>query len=426
MANDGTAGARRETRLLLATIAISVGMLLLLARFRFPEEAARQTVEPAPAPLERLAARATFDELAGIMADLERRILPVITVLAGQDDAGLAYVPAVRMTPDRAVAMLPGDSRLAAVNGATAPAILMRDAVRELIVVEPPVPGTGAAVPATGGRPGPRYVAVVEVSGGTPAVRPVYVGRTDTFADPGWSDPLLNIAAAQQSMPAGAAVFSLDGAFIGLATGRGGGVAIVPAMTLRHVAETAPAAPARRADLPFEVQPLTPDLAKAAGARRGVMISYVSDPKLPVLSGDVVRSIDGEAVTSVGGYQALVQSRKPGAFVELVVVRRGDPQTLAVTALEADGAQPAGAASEFGAVLRQVSGAGAEVVRIESGTPAFRAGIRQGDLIVAVEGETQPDADAVIRRYRAAGQGDMLLLTLHRDGSHRVVAVEKR
>ena len=67
--------ARRETRLLLATIAVSVGMLLLLARFRFPEEAGRQTVEPAAAPLERLAARATFDELAGTMADLERRIL---------------------------------------------------------------------------------------------------------------------------------------------------------------------------------------------------------------------------------------------------------------------------------------------------------------------------------------------------------------
>src|SRR5690606_25869338 len=163
----------------------------------------------------------------------------------------------------------------------------------------------------------------------------------------------------------GAAVFSLDGAFIGLSSVRNGRVAIVPAMTLRSVAESAPAAPARRADLPLEVQPLTPELAKAAGARSGVMISHVADPKLPVLSGDVLRSIDGENVTSVGGYQALVQSRQPGAPVEIDIVRRGDERTVTLTALEADGTPPAGSASDFGAVLRAVPGAGAEVVRIE-------------------------------------------------------------
>lgn len=67
-------GQRRETRLLLATIGVSVAMLLLLARFRFPDESTRGTAEPPVAPLERLAARATFDELASTMADLERRL----------------------------------------------------------------------------------------------------------------------------------------------------------------------------------------------------------------------------------------------------------------------------------------------------------------------------------------------------------------
>lgn len=424
MANDGTAGARRETRLLLATIAISVGMLLLLARFRFPEEAARQTVEPAPAPLERLAAQATFDELAGIMADLERRILPAITTLAGQDDSGLAYVPAVRITHERAVALMPGEYRVAKMNGAPAPPILMRDTVRELIVVQAPG-GAGAAVPATGGRPGPRYVAVVEASAGALAVRPAYVGRTDASIDPRWSDPLLGISAVQQNIPSGAAVFSLDGAFIGLATGRSGRVTIVPASTLRNIAETAPPEPVSRADLPFEVQPLTPTLSRAAGTKHGVMISYVRDPSLPVSSGDVVQTIDEQPVTTVGGYQALVQTRKPGAPVRLEIIRRGEPLSVTVTALEAD-APPAGAASGFGAVLRPVSGTGAEIVRVESDTPAFRAGLRQGDLIVALDGATQPDPDAVLRRFRAAGEGELLLITVHRDGRHRVVAVEKR
>ena len=425
MANEEAAGRRRETRLLLATIAVSVGMLLMLARFRFPEEASRQTVDPAPAPLERLAARATFDELAGIMADLERRILPAVSTVAGQGPNETTYVPAVKVTSDRAVAILPGDLRLGAARGGTPPAIVLRDAVRELVVVK--APDTSPALPdATVGRPGPRYVAVVEATRGDRAVRPVYVGRTDRFSDARWSDPLLRIAAVQQTISPGAAVFSLDGAFIGLATADGGSVTIVPATTLRDIAEAAPEAPATRADLPFDVQPLTPDLARAAQVEQGVMIRYVRGSKLPVASGDVVQSIDGTRVTSVGGYQMLAQSREPGAPVKLEIVRRGEPLLVTVTATEADAAESAGSSTGLGAVLREVFGAGAEVVTVEHGTAAHRAGLRQGDVIVALNGIVQPDDDAVLRLFRTAKPGDSLLLTLQRDGDHLVLAVEKR
>jgi putative serine protease PepD len=80
----------------------------------------------------------------------------------------------------------------------------------------------------------------------------------------------------------------------------------------------------------------------------------------------------------------------------------------------------------LGAVLREVFGAGAEVVTVEPGTAAHRAGLRQGDVIVALDGIVQPDDDAVLRLFRTAKPGDSLLLTLQRDGDHLVVAVEKR
>ena len=97
-------GSGRETRLLLVTIAVSVATLLLLARFRFPADEVQPT-DPAPAPPERLAARATYDELAGIMADLERRIAPSLEVLAVHTDRpGVVHVVAPRLTADRAVA----------------------------------------------------------------------------------------------------------------------------------------------------------------------------------------------------------------------------------------------------------------------------------------------------------------------------------
>ena len=73
----------RETRLLLLTLGVSVVMLLVLARFRFPEERGVPTLpeRPPAAPLERLAARATYDELASIVGELERRIAPALVVL---------------------------------------------------------------------------------------------------------------------------------------------------------------------------------------------------------------------------------------------------------------------------------------------------------------------------------------------------------
>ena len=413
-------------RLLLATVAVSVAMLLLLARYRFPEEAARQTVESAPAPLERLAARATFDELASIMADLERRVLPSIVTVAGLSASGTVHVPAVRLASDRAVALLSGDRRVGPISGGEPPVIVFRDAARDLVVLQTPIVTDAVPpLPATASRPGPRYIAVVETSGAGHAVRPVYIGRTDLFTDPRWSDPLLGVAAVQQTVSPGSAVFSLDGTFIGLATESAGRVMIVPAQTLRAIAAGAPPAPAVRADLPLEVQPLSPSLSRASGAERGVMVSYVRDAKAEVAAGDVIQTIDGIDIMTVGGYQLVAQSRRPGAQVKLALVRRGDPLTVFVTAVEAD-APVSTSQDEPGAVLRSVPGIGAEVVAVEPGSAAARAGVRRGDLIVRVDGALAPDSGSIMKMFGSAKPATFLLLTIRREGQHQVVALEKR
>jgi S1-C subfamily serine protease len=414
-------------RLLLATVAVSVAMLLLLARYRFPEEAARQTVESAPAPLERLAARATFDELASIMADLERRILPSIVTVAGLSASGTLYVPAVRLASDRAVALLSGERHVGPISGTEPPVIVFRDAARDLVVLQTPtVTDAVPPLPATASRPGPRYIAVVESSGAGHAVRPVYIGRTDLFTDPRWSDSLLGVAAVQQTVSPGSAVFSLDGTFIGLATESAGRLMIVPAQTLRGIVSGAPPAPAVRADLPLEVQPLSPSLSRASGADRGVMVSYVRDPKAEVAAGDVIQTIDGIDVTTVGGYQLVAQSRKPGATVTLALVRRGEPLTVSVTAAEAGSATVSTPQNDPGAVLRSVPGIGTEVVAVEPGSAAARAGVRRGDLIVRVDATLAPDAGSIAKMFGAAKPTTFLLLTIRREGQHQVVALEKR
>lgn len=417
--------ARRETRLLLATIAVSVAVLLLMARFRFPEQAAR-SADVTPLPLERLAARATYDELASIMVDLERRIAPTILVFGEQRNGSTGYLPAVRLLPERAVAVLPRDRRIAPAGGARMPQILSRDAVRELVVLQTPSrPDAVATAPAVPPRPGPRYVTLVEAAAQGAAVRPVYVGRTELFADPRWPDPVLAVAAVQQTLPLGAAVFSLDGGFIGLVAGSGGTVTIIPAATLQNVARAAPAAAEPRGELPIEVQPLTAQLAKVAGAERGVMVSDVPPGQRELAPGDVIQSIDGIGVTTVAGFQQVEQSRTPGEVVSITGVRRGQPFTATLTAIPA-GTGGASPRDDLGAVLRTVPNAGAEVVTVHPGGAAALAGLRPGDLIVGLEQTRPADAESLERAFRALQSGDGLLVTIRRDSAQRVLALEKR
>lgn len=215
MASAEPRSTGRETRLLLVTIGVSVAALLLLARFRFPEQTV-QPSEPAQAPLERLAARAAYDELASAMADLERRIAPRLIVFrVTPQRASGEYVVAPRVTGSRAVVVLGADERIEPTEGA--PDIITHDAERGLAVLATEPVDDAIVTPRTGPpRPGPRYVVVVEGSEQGPTLRPVYVGRTSTVDESGGALTLLTMDALQSALPRGAAVFSLDGTFLGL------------------------------------------------------------------------------------------------------------------------------------------------------------------------------------------------------------------
>lgn len=428
MERSRTRSSGRETRLLLATIAVSVATLLLLARFRFPEESAAPVADPAPAPLERLAARATFDELASIMADLERRVGNAVTVLEVRGDApGTSYVPALRLADDRAVALVGMDEQIAWTDGQSA-FIVARDPARNLVVVQvPPSDGSAVRVRAAAARQGPRYVAVVEATRQGAAVRPAYIGRTDVIQDPRGTGPLYTVGAAQQAFTRGAAMFSLDGTFIGLTAETAGSVTIVPADALQKFAVEAPAVGAAPAYVGIEVQALSSALARAAAVPTGVMVNYVdsSGPAAgAVQAGDVVQSIDGIPITTVAGFQVIAQTREQGRTVTLGIVRRGSPTTVQVTAADRSQRTPQSPGG-LGAVLRSVAGAGAEVVTVVSDGVAARAGLLRGDIITSVDGRVAPDVSVIERAFRSTPSGAALLTAIQRGTQHRILALEK-
>ncbi len=429
MAEPGPSQTRHETRLLIVTIGVSVAMLLVLARFRFPETGG-PAPQPSPAPLERLAARATFDELASIMDDLWRRVSPSVAVVAVRGERqSMAYVPAIRVGGNRAIAVLSRDESVDSGEGARA-RVLARAAAGDLAALELNAPGPPVGTPAETSASGPRYVAIVEATASGPAVRPLYVGRTDPFEDPRGAGSLLRVTTGQQTLPRGAAVFSLDGEFIGLVTETPGGPAIVAASDVIPLAQSAPAAPAPQGDLGIDVQTLTPRLASATGAANGVVITRVRNGSSPpaVVSGDVVQSIDGTPVDSLATFQALSQTRTPGDVVKLGIVRRGTPKEVEVTAGDStvDTPPPSQPRGDLGAILRTVTRAGAEVVAVSLDSAAAGAGLARGDLIVALNGGPSPDARAIERAYDRLAPGEAMLLTIQRAGEHRVLSLEKR
>lgn len=243
-------GSGRETRILLLVIVVAVAMLLVLAQFRYPG-ADRTAAIPAIGPIERLAARATFEELALIMADLSARVQSSLAVVSIErvpppapparrgalpedpPPAERRMIAALRVDTDLALAYLPAGFRVADASGIEA---VSEDAARELVLLRVsavPFNGLGTVAPGVGG---PGYVAVFEGGRGGPAGRPVFLGRVDSYDDPRWTTPPLSVG-GDVPVRAGALVFTLDGRLIGMTAPDGQGVAIVRVAALLAAVE---------------------------------------------------------------------------------------------------------------------------------------------------------------------------------------------
>jgi hypothetical protein len=250
----------RETRLLMLVVAVSLAVLLLLARFRFPA-ADLATVTPSAAPLASLAARASFDEMTDIIRGALTRVSSVVAVIpmtaipppapeapparrggratAAQPEPEPAaeivpvFMGGLRVKPDLALVHVPRGYRPAPVSDAgDLPQVVWADEGRELALIRV---ASGAAVDSLPGslRSTSELAFVLVVSGtaqGTTG-QPAFIGKADAIIDPAWPVHLTALG-SPGDFPPGALVFSLEGNFLGLVTRQGAGVAMVPAVAI--------------------------------------------------------------------------------------------------------------------------------------------------------------------------------------------------
>jgi serine protease Do len=267
-------------------------------------------------------------------------------------------------------------------------------------------------------------------------------------------DDFLQTDAAINPGNSGGPLFNLKGEVVGINTaivggGTGIGFAVPSNMVKALLPQLEKDGAVTRAWLGIGIQDLTRDLSKALQlpVGEGAIVSQVNDNspagKAGMKADDVIVAIDGQKVGSGGELTRTVALKKPGSTSTLDVFRDGKRQALKVQLgtrpdLEGLSVRPRRAGDEteqsskarVGVSLSNVdprmvertglqSPKGALVTDVLPGSPAERAQLEPGMVVVEVDRKPVGSADEFAKLIRKTPPGSTLLLRVEIPGSGR-------
>jgi serine protease Do len=234
----------------------------------------------------------------------------------------------------------------------------------------------------------------------------------------------------------GGPTFDSDGNVMGVNTmifsPSGGSVGIgfdIPAATAKTViAQLKDNGHVTRGWLGVQIQPVTSEVADALGLKQ-VGGALVTEPqpdspavKAGLKAGDVIVSLDGNAITESRELAQRIGTMNPGSSVKLDVLRDGKQQTVTLTLGQMPNQQTAQAGSEhepaqaqprLGLSLAPSSDSkGVEVTAVDPNGPAAEHGFKAGDVIMNVAGaevSTPSDVQKQLREVRQSGRHSVLM-----------------
>ncbi len=230
--------------------------------------------------------------------------------------------------------------------------------------------------------------------------------QTDVAINPGNSGgPLINMRG--EVVGINSQIYSRSGGFMGISFA-------IPIDEAIRVAEQlrSPAGRVSRGRIGVQIDQVTKDVAESIGLGRpqGALVRSVESgspaDKAGVEAGDIIVKFDGKPIDRASDLPRMVGNTKPGARSTMTVFRRGGSRDLSVTIAEFEAEKPvrrtsekeekekpkgSPAAQSVGLSVSELTEAQRKELKLKGGVKveaasesAARAGIREGDIIVAI------------------------------------------
>jgi len=261
--------------------------------------------------------------------------------------------------------------------------------------------------------------------------------QTDVAVNPGNSGgPLFNMQG--EVVGINSQIYSRTGGYMGLSFA-------VPIDVANNVKEQLiKTGKVTRSRIGVSIQDVNAQLAESFGLDRprGALIGMVEEgapgEKAGLKAGDVILSIDGQAIETSSEVPGIIANKKPGSNVEIEVWRDGKARRFTVKPVEIqeDGQRVAASsdssdeASKLGLQVRplrpeekeRVKTQGHLVVERVDG-PAAAAGVRPGDIILGVNGTSVKSVDE-LRNAAKKRKGSVVALLIQRGNGQIFLPVQ--
>lgn len=249
--------------------------------------------------------------------------------------------------------------------------------------------------------------------------------QTDVAVNPGNSGgPLFNMKG--EVVGINSQIFSTSGGFMGLS------FAIPSNLAMQIKDQLVKNGKVTRGRIGVVIQSVTQDLAESFGMKtpKGAIVSQVEKDgpaaKAGLQEGDIITAVNGRAIDDSVDMPVIIGSMAPGSIAKLSIIRNNKDMTLDVKVEEApnesasSNASKTSAANKLGVTVRPLNDeekAKAETEGLlvtESTGAARKAGIREGDIIVNVNGVKIKKTDDLARVLEK--NKNLRVLVQRRDG----------
>ncbi|MBI1397528.1 MAG: Do family serine endopeptidase [Betaproteobacteria bacterium] len=256
--------------------------------------------------------------------------------------------------------------------------------------------------------------------------------QTDVAVNPGNSGgPLFNLKG--QVIGINSQIYSRTGGYMGLSFA----IPIDVAMKVKN--DLLQYGKVQRGRIGVTIQQVSKDLASTFGMDRprGALVSSVEKgspaERAGLKVGDVIVAVNGDAVDQSIDLPRMIGEGRPGAKYQLEIWRDGKSQDLPIVLGEMPSetlasAGPAVSQAQLGLVVRPLSDAEKARLQTQSGVvvedvdgPAAKAGIRRGDVIIALNSE--PIDSAAMLKSAIENAKDRVAVLIQRNDARFFVPV---